>query len=254
MSKVVVAVGVVVIVAVAGVGLFFATQKPSTSGTTSTTSPSTSSSSILTTTNTQATPPPGAKQTFDQHLSNIDSRNIPVALNDYSDNAVVVWTGNTAGLGGSYSGTGNIRLLFAAALSTAQQMTLTPSNYIVRNNSASQVTVNATLAMSGKSNILGAFNGTIIAQAVFNLSNGAWKISNEAWFYKTFNVSSSGGATTFPEWQKVGEPVTSRRSADWLHNFAWDFGGPGAALIIYVSIALLAAVLVVERTRKAGAN
>ncbi len=247
-SKVAIALGLIVVIAAAGVGIYLTTQTPSKVVTTSSSSSTTSSSTSST--SSQASPPPGAKEAFDQHLSNIGTRNIPVVLQDYTDNPVVVWTGNTVGLGGQYSGVGNIRLLYATALSTAQQINLIPSNYIVKNNSASKVTVNATLALSGTSSILGKFNGTILAQAVLTLSNGAWKISNEAWYYKTLNVSSSGGATTFPEWQKVGEPVTSRRSPDWLHNFAWDFGGLGAAIIIYASIGFLVALLLMKRTRK----
>ncbi len=246
-STVVIAVGIIVIIAVAGIGFYALSQSGGRQSTTSASTTSTSS------TNTQTGAPSGARQAFEQHLSNVDTRNVELALNDYTDNTVVIWTGHTAGLGGTYSGKGNLRLLFSSALSTANQIMLSPADYLVKNNSASQVTVNATLSMSGTSQILGAFNGTIEAQAVFTFSNGAWKITNEAWYYKTFNVSSSAGATTFPEWQRVGEPVTSRRSPDWLHNFAWDFGGPGAAILIYFSVGVLLAVLVMKRAWKRSA-
>ncbi len=246
-SKVVVAVAGIVLIAVAGIGVFLSTRGPSIVGTTST--GSTSSAGSTASTNTQGAPPPGARAAFNQHLLNMDSRNIPVVLNDYTDNPVVVWTGNTAGLGGVYTGAGNIRLLLASALSTAQQITLAPTNYIVKNDSASRVTVNATLAMSGNSQILGPFNGTIIAQSVFTLTNGVWKISNEAWYYKTFNVTTPGGSTTFPEWQKIGPINPTRKSSDQLHNFAWDFGGPGVAATIYLSIGVLVTLLVLKRPR-----
>ena len=160
---------------------------------------------------------------------------------------MVVWTGNTAGLGGVYNGVGNIRLLYSAALSTANQIALTPTTVKTFNNSATQATVNSTLALTGVSNILGKFNGTITTSIVYTYVNGGWKITQEDWDYKTLNVSSSGGATTFPEWQRVGEPIATRRSPDWLHNFAWDFGGPGVAVLIYVFVAILALTVIVKR-------
>src|SRR2546426_1790641 len=233
-STAVIGAAVVVVIVFLGGAFFFLTQQSSsTSGTStsvSTTASPTTSSSF------QGTPPPGARAAFDRHLSEIGTRDIPTVLTDYQDNAVVVWTGNTAGLGGVYNGVGNIRLLYSAALSTANQIAFTPTTVKTFNNSATQATVNSTLALTGVSNILGKFNGTITTSIVYTYVNGGWKITQENWDYKALNVSSSGGATTFPEWQRVGEPIATRRSADWVHNFAWDFGGPGVAVLIYVFV------------------
>src|SRR5437016_7721210 len=218
-STAIVGAAVVVVIVVLGGAFFFLTQQPSTSGTS--TSPTTTSSARVTTTssttsssNPQTTPPPGVRTAFDRHLSEIGTRDIPTVLTDYQDNAVVVWTGNTAGLGGVYNGVGNIRLLYSAALSTANQIALTPTTVKTFNNSATQVTVNSTLALTGVSNILGKFNGTIATSIVYAYVSGGWKITQENWDYKALNVSSSGGSTTFPEWQKVGPPIPSRRGPD----------------------------------------
>ena len=59
------------------------------------------------------------------------------------------------------------------------------------------------------------------------------------------STNPRAGCTDFPEWQRVGEPIATRRSPDWLHNFAWDFGGPGVAALIYFFVAILALTVIV---------
>src|SRR6266571_8059813 len=149
-STAVIGAAVVVVIVVVGGAFFFLTQQPSTqlststsvTATSSTATSSTATSSTATSSSVQGTPPPGARAAFDRHLSEIGTRDIPTVLTDYQDNAVVVWTGNTAGLGGVYNGVGNIRLLYSAALSTANQIALTPTTVKTFNNSATQATVN----------------------------------------------------------------------------------------------------------------
>lgn len=233
------AVGIVVILGVvAGASFYFLSQQ---NGNPTTSTPTTTTSSGAA---------PSLRSEFDTHLANIDSRNIPTLLLDYLDHAVVTWTGSAAGLGGFYNGTNNIRLLYAAALSTAQTITVTPQDFLQINNSATQVTVNATLGITGKSSVLGPFNGTVKAQIVYVNSGGAWQISKENWNYLVFNVTASGGATTFPEWQKIGPVNPSMRSTDWLHNFVWDYGGFGVALMVYVYIVALLGLVVLRRRRQ----
>src|SRR2546425_12149213 len=169
-STAVIGAAVVVVIVFLGGAFFFLTQQSSsTSGTSTsvTTTSSTTTSSTTTSSSFQGTPPPGARAAFDRHLSEIGTRDIPTVLTDYQDNAVVVWTGNTAGLGGVYNGVGNIRLLYSAALSTANQIAFTPTTVQTFNNSATQVTVNATLALKGVSNVLGGFNGTVSSSIVY---------------------------------------------------------------------------------------
>ena len=253
-STPVVAIAVVAVIVVAGVGFYVVSQPggqaTSPSTTSNSTTSTTSSTASTSPTTTQGATPPGARQAFDKHLANFDARDIPTAVNDYADSAVVLWTGSTGGLSGTYNGIGNIRLLLSSALSSAHNITLSPSNYLVKNNSASQVTINATLGIKGNSQYLGLFNGTIEAQAVFAYTSGGWKIANENWYWKSLSGSSSGGATTFPEWQKVGPINPSRRSTDWLHNFAWDFGGPGLGVLLWTYAAIIAIAVVAKSIKK----
>src|SRR2546430_62629 len=87
-------------------------------------------------------------------------------------------------------------------------------------------------------------------QLTYKSDNGAWKISNENWDYKILNITVAGGATTFPEWQKVGPIDASRRSPDWLHNFAWDYGGPGLAVLVWGYVFIIAALILSKSVRK----
>ncbi len=170
-------------------------------------------------------------------------------MQDYTENTLVVWTGDTGGLGGTYDGVGNVRLLYAAALLTAQTMNLQASGYSQQAKSSTEVNASSTMFMSGTSNILGSFNGTISVSVDYVMSDGNWKIAGEHWDYKVLNTSASGGETTFPEWQKVGSIKPTRRSTDWLHNFTWDYGGPGAAGLVYIMIAALGVSVAVTKLR-----
>ena len=240
----------VVIIAVLGAA-FVLLGGGSSAGTT--TSPSTTPTVIVTTTSTsqsQGAPPPGVRAAFDSHLAKIESRDVPSVLTDYQDSATVVWAGTAGGEEGTYPGTGNIRLLYSAALSSASQIIVTPSDIVQVNKSSSQVVVNSTLGLKGVSTYIGNFNGTVTASITYVYANGQWLISHEYWNYKSLLGSSSGGATTFPEWQKVGPINPTRRSTDWLHNFAWDYGGPGFAIFVWAFVGLLSAAVVVKAVWK----
>lgn len=201
-------------------------------------------------TTTSTTPISGnATQAFIDHINTIQTRQVDTILLVYQPTALVVWTGNTAGLGGTYSGTGNIKLLYSGALGTANTIQIRVSNFQV-SSSGSTVSVNATLKINGTSGILGPYNGTITAKATFTGTSSGLKISYEHWNYDQFAVTNSAGATTFPEWQRVGEPITTHRSPDWFHNFSWDYGGPGVAAIIWVLVAVVLILSLVKAGRK----
>ena len=236
--------GVVVIVIIAAGAFFLLSGSPGAS----VSSTFSSSSSRSSSSETQSAATVDVQNLLVQHLRTIEARQVEAILADYTTNAVVVWQGNTAGLGGTHNGQGNIRLLMASALGTAQTLNLTPSGIAVVRNTGKQVTVNATLSLSGNSQFLGPFNATILASTTYANSGGEWKISNENWDFQSLAASLSGGATTFPEWQRVGEPIVTRRSSDWMHNFAWDFGGPGVAIVIWAFVVLIAAAVAVKRS------
>jgi hypothetical protein len=189
---------------------------------------------------------------FQSHIQDIQSRQVTTIVNEYDPSATVVWTGVTAGLGVMYSGSGNIKLLYSGALGTAQTINIQTSNVQVSGPSGSTFSVNATLKISGTSVVLGPYNGTITMKVVYTGSSSGWKISYEHWNYNAFFVTNEAGATTFPEWQKVGEPIATHRSPDRFHNFSWDYGGPGAAFFIWVLAAAVAVAAAAESVRRPG--
>ncbi len=242
-------IGVVVVIIVVAAGAFFVlgglggTQTVSTS---KTSSALTSSSA----TGTQTAPPSGVQTAFQTHLQRISSRDIPTVLTDYQQTAVVVWEGNAQGLQGTYNGVGNVKLLYATALGTASTIKFNSTTYKALVNSSSEETIIADIKFFGNSQVLGAFNGTLSAKVVYDYVGTAWQIKQETWNFHTFYAANAGEATTFPQWQKVGPIRPERRSLDPLHNFAWDFGGPGAAGLVYMSIAAITFSFLVTRVRK----
>lgn len=229
----VIAVVVVVVIVLVGAGLYFVSLPPGGGKTTTT------SSSVAA---------PDLKPQYSRHVDTIGTRDVTTVLLDYQDNAAVTWTGHAAGLEGVYQGTGNIRLLFASALSTANTITFVPHS-IIQTNRTGQAEINSTLTFTGKSSLLGTFNGNLLSSTVYTNNGGTWKISAENWNYLVFNATSKGGATTFPEWQKVGPINVSNRSPDWLHNFVWDYGGYGIAIAIYAIIVAIGVALIVRRVK-----
>ncbi|MDG6928687.1 MAG: hypothetical protein JRN29_01390 [Nitrososphaerota archaeon] len=186
---------------------------------------------------------------FASHLNLISTRDVTSLMQGYESNATVVWEGNAAGLQGTYPGSDNIQILYSKALSTASVFQVTNTSYSVRSPGTNLAVVNASVAMTGNSSILGSINGTISVQVNYVYTTGAWMISQETWNFKVFNVQYSSGATTFPEWQKVGLPITTHTGPDLLHNVAWVYG-PGLALFIYAFIAMVAVAAVVKKTWK----
>jgi hypothetical protein len=231
---------IVVAVAVIAVGGVAALMFGSGGGKGLTTSGQTSSTPP---TSSTAQPVGNVTQAFLAHLNTIQTRQVDKILLAYQPNALVVWTGTTAGLGGTYSGSGNIKLLYSGALGTASSIQITYSN-LKTYTTGSTVSANATLKINGTSGVLGPYNGTITAKVTFTSTPGGLMISYEHWNYDAFLVTNSGGATTFPEWQRVGEPITTHRSPDWLHNFAWDYGGPAFAIFVWVLVVFVMLVAV----------
>lgn len=173
------------------------------------------------------------------HVAAIQSRNVPTVLGAYASNAVVVWSGNTGGLGGTYPGLGNIRLLYAGALSTAQQMTLAISNYAANVINSSSVNSTYDLTMNGSSSVLGAFHGHITAEVNWVYNGTGWAIQAENWNYVTFVTSVAGGATTFPQWH-----TPSRESPDAFKNFVFHIGGGAYAFVIFAYFAVMGVLLI----------
>ncbi len=202
-------------------------------------------------------PPPSGgnlaevRSTFDSHVQSISNRDISSVMQQYQTNSLLVWEGynNAQGLGGTYTGSGNIQLLYDKALGSAQVFNLNILSYHQQNISTSLATVNATLGMSGQSTFLGNISGTVSVQVNYIPSGSSWVISNETWNFITFSVTNTGGATTFPEWQRVGPPNPAHTGPDMVHNLAWIYA-PAVAVFLYAFIISVAVVAVVKRTWK----
>ncbi|MFI5419674.1 MAG: hypothetical protein ACHQ1H_01770 [Nitrososphaerales archaeon] len=266
MKTSVIAIVVVVIVVIIAGAAFLALSGGSgttTSSTTTTpvvttsTTPISTTSTVSTTTSTSSSSSTQATGSADlaavqsantAHINAIQQRNVPLVLGGYTNNAVVVWTGNTGGLGGTYTGTGNIRLLYAGALSTAQTITLTMSNYTASAIDSTHANSTYNLAMNGTSSVLGAFHGHIAVSVAWIYNGTAWAIQQENWNYVTFATSVSGGATTFPQWH-----TPSRDSPDALKNFIFHIGGGAFAFAIFAYMAVIGVLLVVFAYRRYSA-
>ncbi len=256
---------VIVVVAVIGMAAIFAAGGSvansvgsivaSTTGSSQTTS---SSGSASTGSVTYGGPvPSGFGQSVVQtHVNNINARNIAAATSDFTSNGVMYWYGTTQGLGGTYTGQGNIRVTLQTAIGAATALTYTINSFNASGSASNPNVAQAVTEMtfSGHSNILGNFNGTI--DSTFNYVNqgGSWLIQMESSNYKVFNVQFSQGATTFPQWQVTGPPLPFRYSESPFKNFVYFYGGAAAAIVIAAYIATLPLFFYIKKKRSNRAS
>ena len=183
------------------------------------------------------------------HISDVQSRNVPVVLSQYTNNATVVWTGQTGGLGGTYHGTSNIQILYAGALSTAKTLSLTLENYTAQSIDSTHANSTFGLHLVGYSPVLGNVTAHIQAEVAWIYNGTGWAIQGENWNYLTFTSTVSGGATTFPQWH-----TPSRESPDAFKNFVFHIGGPAYAFVIFGYVAVLVVLLLAFTMRRIRAT
>lgn len=200
-------------------------------------------------------PPSGFGQpVLQSHLQNLNNRDVVGATNDFTPNGVMIWTGTTQGLGGVYSGQGNIRVTLQTAIGSASSL----SYAIVSFNSSGSPSdpsiagASAVLSFNGKSAILGTFNGTINAKYEYVNQVGTWLIQQELSDYTTFNVQYSQGSTTFPQWQMTGPPLPQRYSESPFKNWVYFYGGAAAAIAVAGYLSTLPIVLYVKKKRRSN--
>lgn len=197
-------------------------------------------------------PPSGFGQpALQTHLKNLNDRNIPAATADYTSNAVMVWTGNTQGLGGTYSGAGAIRLTLQTAIGAATTLSYTIQSFNASGSSSNPNVAEAktVLNFNGYSHILGNFNGTINATYEYVNQGGTWLIQQESSDYTVFNIQFSQGATTFPQWQITGPPLPQRYSESPFKNWVYFYGGAAAAIAVAGYLSTLPLVFYVKKKR-----
>jgi hypothetical protein len=240
-SKMAIPVALIVILAAAG-GLFFLARSPTTS---------TSSQSIAT-----SLPPTPLRTTVNQLIQDVNNRNVDGLVTFYSPNSVVVWSGNTGGLVGKYSGPQNVRLIYAASVGKTTTMDANVSNYAEDVFSPTHVNATFAIFMLANSTTAGMLNATVNVSQEWNWGNAGWQISKENWAYKFFYASflsaNLGSATTFPQWgfmKAGGNPnLVSEKSFEW---HAGPFVAAGVYAFLFSVVFVLAARL---RSRDRGAR
>jgi hypothetical protein len=198
-------------------------------------------------------PPPSGfgQQVLQSHLQKLNNRDVIGATNDYAQNGVMIWTGTTQGLGGTYSGLGNIHVTLQTAIGSASSLSYTIASFNASGSSSNPnvAGASAVLNFNGKSAILGIFNGTINAKYEYVNQGGTWQIQQELSDYTTFNVQFSQGSTTFPQWQVTGPPLPQRYSESPFKNWVYFYGGAAAAIAVAGYLSTLPIVFYVKKKR-----
>jgi hypothetical protein len=198
-------------------------------------------------------PPPAGfgQQALQTHLQRLNSRDVIGATNDYAQNGVMIWTGNTQGLGGTYSGRGNIHVTLQTAIGSASSLSYTITSFNASGSSSNPnvAGASAVLSFDGKSAILGIFNGTINAKYEYVNQGGTWLIQQELSDYTAFSVQFSQGSTTFPQWQATGPQLPQRYSESPFKNWVYFYGGAAAAIAVAGYLSTLPIVIYVKKKR-----
>jgi hypothetical protein len=220
LSKVAIAVALIVIIAVAGAYVFLAR------GPTSPTSTQSSSSSTL--------PTVPVKDEVNQFIQDFNGRNVDAVVAFYAQSSTLVWSGNVGGLAGMYSPVGNIRLIYATTVGKSLMLDANVSNYAEKTISPTVVNATFVIKMLENSSEAGIVHATIDVTQEWTWGSAGWQISKENWAYALFDSSfidqGLPAATTFPQWGyelKGGNPnLVSEKSFEW-------HAGPYVAASVY---------------------
>ena len=210
---------------------------------TTTTTPTTQTTIVQTTT-VQTTPTfqVNLRDFFKTYIEDITKRDVPAVVSKYTSTSVAVWGGKAAGLGGTYRGEGNIRILYIAALGTAKTIQFKEVSYSERMENNLGV-IESTQEIKGNSDILGAFDGQVKIVLKIGIMNNKPVILEENWDYLAFNYEKTGGATTFPQWAdiKAGRPIALEPDRNFK-DLAWLLSDY-FALALYACLALISVMV-----------
>jgi hypothetical protein len=248
-SSVAVAVAVVVVVVVAAAGgyLLLSGSSPAPSSTTttssaqysSTTTSSTSPFTTVTGNNSQVASQLGL------FIQAFDNRQVNTLTSFYTSSSVVAWTGNTQGLGGTYTGSGNIEILYASSIGHTDRFAAHPSQVKMVATAPNVVNLTMHLDLNGSSSVLGKISATVNAQQQWANNGGSWVIQKENWNYLTFTAQNPSSSTVFPQWGLQLNGKSPNLSSE--HNIEWAVA-PYIALLVYILLAV-AAIAVIFRSR-----
>jgi hypothetical protein len=179
-----------------------------------------------------------------QLIQDLNDRNVDGVITFYGPSAVDVWSGETGGLSGKYTGDDNIRLIYATTVGKSTALDANVSNYAEKTFSPTNVNATFVITMLANSPVAGKVNATIDVTQEWNWGNGGWQISKENWAYAYYDSSQIDAgipsATTFPQWGymlKGGNPnLVSEKSFEW-------HAGPYVAASVYAFLFGIVAVV-----------
>jgi hypothetical protein len=194
------------------------------------------------------TPSTPVKTAVDQWVQDFNSRNVQGLGNFYSTDSAVTWTGQAAGLAGTYNGQANVRILYGSSIGKTTSLDASIANYAEKATNPSNINVTLDLNMQGNSSVVGKLTSTVAATQQWNFVGGQWQIVQETWNYQTFVVQYPVSATTFPQWAalKTGQNpnLVSEKSFEW-------HAGPYVAASIYAFLGGVVAIGFITYRRRA---
>ena len=165
------------------------------------------------------TPSAPVKNAVDQLIQYFNNRDVGGLSNLYSQDACVTWTGLATGLIGTYSGQGNIKILYGSSIGKTTVLNASITNYNEKAASPTNFNVTMTILMHGNSSVVGALDATIDASQQWIYNGGQWQIVKETWDYKVFTTQFVVSSTTFPQWgaMRIGKDpnLVSEKSFEW---------------------------------------
>jgi hypothetical protein len=145
------------------------------------------------------------------HVALLSARKAATVADGYESNATIDWTGAVGDMVGTYSGAGNIAVLWASTIGSLKNFSMSSEHESIGVGTGGTYVVNSTLDLLGweycnpSSGVSGvaSLNGTVIAQDVYqHVSNGnssSWLIVRETWNFAQFDEPKLGsGCIPFP--------------------------------------------------------
>jgi len=177
-------------------------------------------------------------------LNYLNTRNIEALANFYSGSSVVNWTGQAGGLGGTYSGTSDILILYIGSFSHVSNLVAHTSNLSATVYDPSDIALNFDLFLQGTSTTLGNLSASVRVSQDWQNQNGNWIIQHEIWNYLSFTTINPVTSTVFPQWGLA----LAGRNPDLAseHLLEW-YGAPYFAAGIYGAIIILFGAAVLRR-------
>jgi hypothetical protein len=194
----------------------------------------------------QSSPSVPLQTVVNQFVSDVINRNVDGLTTFYTQSSVVRWSGNTGGISGLYTGTPDIKLIYATTVAKTTHIALNSSKYAEEVFSPTHINATFHLHMIANSSAgLGTINATIDVSQEWSWGGAGWHISRENWAYTQFDSSAIDlqhypPATTFPQWALMKEgqnpDLVSEKSFEW-------HAGPYVAASVYAFLLGVVAIV-----------